>query len=160
MLSATDLRDCVIRPALTLIDLHSLSAEALLIGTALAESGLRALRQVDGPALGLFQMEPATHDDIHTNYLAFRDPLRQRVLSLLAPEPDRHAQLASNLIYASAMCRLRYRRARPPLPAPDQPAAMADYWKAHYNTPLGAGTPAHFEALYRQTVSPLYSIEV
>lgn len=160
MLSATDLRDCVIRPALTAIDLYSPGAEALLLGTALAESGLQALKQVNGPALGLFQMEPATHDDIHDNFLAFRAPLRERVLSLLAAQPGRHSQLASNLMYAAAMCRLQYRRARPPLPQPDDPDAMAAYWKAHYNTPQGAGAPSRFAALYRETVSPFYTVEV
>jgi hypothetical protein len=38
------------------------------------------------------------------------------------------------------MCRLHYRRVAEPLPAAKDTEAMAAYWKAHYNTPLGKGT--------------------
>jgi hypothetical protein len=48
------------------------AAEELLLGTALQESGLIYRRQLNnGPALGLFQMEPATHDDIWADFLTY-----------------------------------------------------------------------------------------
>jgi hypothetical protein len=45
------------------------AAAQLLLGTALKESlQLKYRRQIQGPALGYYQMEPATHDDIWNNY--------------------------------------------------------------------------------------------
>ena len=54
MLSVTHLQDWVIAPALNKLNLWSRSAEELVLGTAIVESGLTWLRQWgDGPALGL-----------------------------------------------------------------------------------------------------------
>lgn len=47
---------------------YSVAAEALVLATAVAESRLDALRQMGGgPALGVHQMEPTTHNDIWDN---------------------------------------------------------------------------------------------
>jgi len=156
MLSLTDLRDVIVRPVLERLGLHSPSAECLLLGTALAESGCTSLRQNGGPALGLFQMEPATHDDIARAFLAFRPSLKSAVAALAAPWPQGAAQLATNPAYAAAFCRLSYLRAPPPLPEPEAADGMARYWKAFYNTPLGRGDPARFMALYADRILPLY----
>ena len=60
-LNVRDLRVEVIRPALRALDLWSPAAEDLVLGTAAQESGLAYLRQIGGgPALGLWQIEPAT----------------------------------------------------------------------------------------------------
>ena len=73
----------VIRPALEKLSLWSLSAEELVLGTAIVESGLTYLKQHgDGPALGLWQVEPATHDDLYTNFLNFRPELGSKLLVL------------------------------------------------------------------------------
>ena len=70
MLDADQFTRLIIRPALKIIGLDFRAAEELLLGTALQESRLTYLHQLGGgPALGLFQMEPGTHDDIWTNYL-------------------------------------------------------------------------------------------
>ena len=143
----------VIRPTLGRLDLWSASAENLLLGTALAESGLFWLRQhPEGPARGVYQIEPATHDDIWKNFLRFREILRQLVEGELAPGPSRLNQLETNLADATTIARLVYRRQRSNLPPPGDADAMARYWKAHYNTPAGAGDPAAFADLFRQYV--------
>ena len=60
----------LIRRTLKDITLYSEDAVDLLMMTAAAESNLgEYLRQINGPALGAFQMEPGTHDDIWKNYL-------------------------------------------------------------------------------------------
>ena len=59
-----------------------------LLGTARVESDLRHRRQIGGPALGLFQMEPATHNDIWESYLKYRAQLAERVQKLLTSEKD------------------------------------------------------------------------
>ncbi|WP_439598895.1 hypothetical protein [Falsiroseomonas sp.] len=150
----------VIDPALAALGLDEPEGRAgvrlLLLGTALQESGLKHLRQLAnrdgsrGPALGYFQMEPATHDDIWATYLAFRKPLAARVLAVagLAPgSPQPKAELlVQNHLYAAVMARLRYRRAPGALPAAGDVAAMGAYWKAHYNTALGRGRASEFVA--------------
>jgi hypothetical protein len=49
----------------------------LLLGTALTESGdMHYLHQLgNGPALGVYQMEPTTHEDIYDNYLKYKKEL-------------------------------------------------------------------------------------
>jgi len=137
------LREYVIKPTLEYIGLYSLAAENLLLGTAAQESKLGTyLHQREaGPALGIYQMEPATHRDIWDNWLAHRPELAGRVKQLIAPWPSPFSQqLVTNLSYATAMCRLHYRRVHDPLPPEDDIEALADYWKRHYNTSAGKGT--------------------
>jgi hypothetical protein len=148
----------VIDPALAALALDPLESRLavrqLLLGTALQESLLRHLRQLPnqdgsrGPALGYFQMEPATHDDIWKTFLAFRAPLaaRVRVLAGLAAGQPKAEKVAADPVYAAAMARLHYRRAPGRLPEVGDVAGMAAYWKRHYNTPLGRGVPAEFAA--------------
>lgn len=151
MLDPTHFRRHVVRPALALLDLWSESAEALLVGTALAESGLTWLAQRGGgPALGVFQIEPATHDDIWTNFLAYRRALRQRAEALIAPEPPRTRQLVTNLAYAAAMARIHYLRVPEPLPPAGDVDALGAYWKRHYNTRRGRGTVEGFVEDFRR----------
>lgn len=144
----------VLRPTLEQLKLWSPSAEMLLLGTALAESdNLCYLHQLGkGPALGLYQMEPRTHDDIWDNFLSFRKGLRRDVLGLMAPIPEAHQQLMTNLAYATAMARVHYLRKQEPLPAPEDLRELAHYWKTHYNTHLGKGNANTFVRYLREAV--------
>lgn len=152
----------VVRPTIEALDMDGLSAEQLLMGTVAQESNFRFLSQLAhpvtgrrGPALGIFQMEPATHDDIWRNYLYHRTGLASTVawvagtfdeyapMQQLQPEAD---TLTWNLRYACAMARLHYRRVPDALPPAGDEEAMARYWKRWYNTPAGAGTEEEFLA--------------
>ncbi len=145
MLDIPQFRANIIRPVFLVIGGESRAAENLILGTALQESNLRYLRQLgDGPARGVYQMEPATHDDIWDNYLRYRVELRNGVSGFEVPGQDRHEQLMWNLGYATAMCRVHYRRVLEPLPGADDIPGLAAYWKQHYNTPLGRGTVSDF----------------
>lgn len=150
-LDAKQLRRYVIRPALKHIQLHSMAAENLVLGTALVESRGVYLRQLnDGPALGIFQMEPATAQDIHANFLRFNRDLAALVQELTTRTTvDDDSELVGNLYYAAAMCRVHYRRVREALPDSGDAVAMARYWKQHYNTVLGAGSVAKAEPAFR-----------
>ncbi len=54
MINTTQFRDLVVRPTLKQINLYSASAVELLMGTAVQESRLTYLQQLDeGPALGV-----------------------------------------------------------------------------------------------------------
>ena len=137
-----DLRQLVIRPTLNVLHMGGVNAENLLLGTGLVESGFHHLRQIRGPALGFYQCEPATYDDI-LRYLGRRPALLRRLRLLMAGEgvPE-VSQLVWNLRYATAICRIHYWRVPEPIPADIK--GQAAYWKRHYNTPLGRGTVAKY----------------
>lgn len=159
----------VIRPTLAKIGLPGSAAEDLLVGTALVESGLKYRTQIGGgPALGLFQMEPATHDDIWQNFLRYRTALARMVGALAGPAhgdgsaPAAQA-LTHNDAYACAMARVHYLRNKDALPMlgkcgdGSQKAyveTLAAYWKKHYNTAGGAGTPQKFLAAWTAAKLP------
>ena len=142
----------IVRPVLDHLGLHTPAAEDLLVGTAIHESGgLKWLRQRGGgPALGLYQIEPGTHDWLIAGYLTApgRRALGRRVDELVAPWPARREQLVSNLAYATAVARLRY--LPDPEPIPDNIEGQARYWKRVYNTAHGAGTVAEYVENYRR----------
>lgn len=117
----------------------------LLLGTAAQESGGAYLAQrPTGPALGLWQIEPATHQDVLTNFAAFWPALMTTLAGFAAATPPRDLQLASNLAYACAVARLIYHRASAPLPASFDPALLGANWKQHYNTAGGGGSVDEF----------------
>jgi hypothetical protein len=142
-LSAKQFRIFVVRPTLQRLNLWTAASEAILMGTAAHESGgFRFVDQITsteakdntlGPAYGIFGIEPPTHDDLFSNFLRFHADLRARAIELRAMVPDPHTQLVTNLAYATAIARLIFYRAKPPLPQPDDIPGMADYWLAHYN---------------------------
>lgn len=154
MINVEQLRTCIIRPTLTKLGLWSQAAENLLLGTAAVESNLGTyIHQVRGPALGIYQMEPVTHDDIHTRFLSkdSRKELQRRILAMTALQGSSE-ELVGNLYYATAMTRIFYLRFPEPLPAYDDIEGMAKYWKKYYNTYLGAGTEQHFIDAYNRLV--------
>ena len=54
-------REEVVRPVLQDLKMYSPVAENLIMGTAAQESGFTYIKQLGGgPALGMFQVEPAT----------------------------------------------------------------------------------------------------
>ncbi len=68
-MDAVTFQTTIVQPVLAALGTWSLESEMLLMGTAAHESLLIYTHQIGGPALGYFQMEPATHDDCWTNYL-------------------------------------------------------------------------------------------
>jgi hypothetical protein len=145
MLDIPQFRQYILQPALKDIGLYSLAAEELLLGTALQESRLTYLKQLGGgPAVGVFQMEPATHDDIYDNYFKYHEDLHNKVVGLAAYSTGWPNEMAGNLFYAAAMCRVHYYRVSEALPDAGDTVTQAAYWKEYYNTPLGAGTAEEY----------------
>ena len=139
-MDAKQLHDYIIVPVLDHLGMDSLSARLLILGTALIESDLSSIRQRGGgPAMGLWQMEPNTHDDIWANWLVVKPDITRRVTELMNVRwPIGASQMMGNNYYACAMARLHYWRLPSPLPAPDNPERLARYYKLFYNTYLGA----------------------
>lgn len=150
------LREHVIRPVLRYLDAYSESAEELLVLTAAHESLMgEYLHQTGGgPAVGIYQMEPATHDDIWASYLAYRHALAERIAEtrtgLFQASGQPALEMAGNLYYATAMARAHYLRVPETLPGSDDSLGLAGYWKSHYNTTAGAGTVAQALSHYQR----------
>ncbi len=160
-LDAKQLRELIVRPALHEIDMHSDAAENLVMGTAAQESRLRYIHQLgNGPAVGLFQVEPTTFYDYWDGYLEDHPDVAQKVIGAVGlsddelvagfgrPDPDR---CVWDLKLAALMCRIHYRRIRSPLPDAADVWGMAAYWKKYYNTTLGRGTEQEFVDNYALT---------
>lgn len=129
------------------------SARRLMLGTAAHESGgFHWIDQItgnpldpDGPAFGLFQMERNTHDDIWDTFLAFRPELAAKVQRFSISGVETVKQMQGNAYYATVMARLKFYRAKPPLPAADDIDLLAEYHKKWYNTSAGKATPQDFK---------------
>lgn len=146
-----DFRAEVIDPVLRLLDLYSRAASNLMLGTALAESGLVHRRQIGGgPARGLFQIEPATFQDVYRRYLPRRTGLLTRVNGLLLANRTPADQLYDNDRFACAIARLKYWMCPLPLPRADDAPALAAYWLRHYNAG-GKGSVEKFLAAYTES---------
>ena len=136
------------------------AAERLVLGTAAAESGFAELHQRGrGPAMGLWQMEPATFFDLRDRFLAGRPQLRAAALryasgGMLADiEPH---ELAWNLRVGALFCRLRYAMDPRQLPDAGDLQAEAETWKRVYNTHLGAGTVDHYLRAWQLHCARIY----
>ena len=148
-MTSMEFRESVIKPTLEKMGLWSESAESLILGTAIQESRLKYRKQIGGgPALGLFQMEPFTHDSIRKDYLDYRSELKEKV-DQFTDNPVAE-ELENNDEYACAMCRIHYLRVKESLPAAHDILGAANYWKSHYNTPKGAGTVSEFVENYER----------
>lgn len=146
------LREFVIRPALSdpNIALWSPEAEDLLLGTACQESSCgRYLHQIRGPAVGIYQMEPATYNDLWAWCIArgWREKIQRACSIQMASQPPSE-WLAWNLRFATLMTRLYYLRRPGAVPSTLQ--GQAAYWKEHYNTHLGKGTPEQYVANWKK----------
>ena len=145
----------IIAPALMGIGLYSDTALNLVTGTGLVESGYRVTSQIGGgPALGWFQMEPRTHDDIWVNFLRYRLDLANRILAAsgLTGLPGAE-NLTRNKVYSACMCRVQYLRTPVPLPSATDAAALSAYHKQYYNTALGKANASANTPLFQQAIN-------
>lgn len=147
----------IIRPALSAAGIWSQALETLVLGTGAHESHYQFIKQIGpGPALGWWQSEPATHDDIWANWLRYRAPLATAVNQLRNGETSGMA-LVRYPLYAAALCGVHYVRTRKGslLPPHDDAQLQAISWKNSYNSRLGKGTVEqalpHFEAAVEAT---------
>ena len=128
---------------------ESKSANFLSLCTAAIESNCgEYIKQINGPALGIWQMEPDTHDDIWQFCDAFLVRDFEHLIERLASESANDSNLIDLIVcpsYACAIARLKYSMDPNPLPEYtgdseiDLPA-FYDYYKLVYNTEFGAST--------------------
>ena len=156
------LRDEIIIPALKTYDLYSEAAVNLLLGTCAQESRMGYyLKQIKGPALGIYQMEPATELDVFDNVASRYENRKFKWdnFSIIDNFHDPHKdvfkdKLISSLDYATLICRLQYWRFPEALPKADDIEGLAKYWKKYYNTVRGKGHVDDFIKAFETHVSP------
>jgi hypothetical protein len=95
-------------------------------------------RQRQGPARGVFQIEPATEKDIHKNYLRYHEERRDLLKAYTTDTSD----LEFNLAYQIVIARLHL--TRNPGKLPSTPLQMAIYLKKYWNTFLGEATYSEY----------------
>ena len=134
----------IINYSLDTLGMNSEDAADLVFKTGMAESGYRNLRQIGGPALGFFQVEPATIIDTMDNYVKYRTSIKTKLWALGWDEGHMEQRVVSNIALQVAFCRLKYRRDSKPLPKADDVVGQAKYWKRVYNSEHGKGTIEHF----------------
>lgn len=134
-------------------NLYSEVAVNLLLGTAAQESHFGYyLRQVSGPALGAFQMEPDTEKDIWKNYLKYRPEKQLAIAHISGVFSARPASLETNLAYSICMARIHYRRVKEPFPTADNIYGLGCYWDRFYNCNPHKGTVTQFVENYQRYV--------
>lgn len=149
--------------------MNSRAARELLVATAQAESDLtHGLQAPRGPARSRFQIEPGTMRLLGTwlrdeqgqaRLLDVVDQLIPTWLGMSMPVP--HSvdffqlptvlwRLSDHLTFndhlACGLARILYWSIREPLPEPGDWYGFAGYWKRHYNSPTGKGSPEGFMA--------------
>jgi len=152
-INPTQFFDDVITPTLDcmgrIIDKRMSSDESkcIMLGTACAESQLTFLRQFNsGPAIGFYQMEPATYAD-HIKYCERKgEEFKSKVIYCIYQEERKDFPHGSQLIYnlrlQTVFARLHYWRVTEPIP--EATPLQAAYWKKFYNSVHGRGTVQHY----------------
>lgn len=149
---AKQFKGVIIQPTLRKMNMDGYAAINLLAGTMAQESyfGKYVKQLGTGPALGVYQMEPATHNDIVNNFIRFKPQLKRMMSETFGYKILEPERLIYDLQYATIFARLHYRRVRESLPAATDLPGLARYWKRYYNTHLGAGTTEEFIQNYNR----------
>lgn len=133
------------------------AAANLIVGIAAHEStigGVTYLKQQNGPALGIYQIEPLTHLDLWASYLNYHEDKAEMLLEFVPDDGIEYSgsadipvfwvddnRLITSLDYQTGIARaIIYRASFGAWPDPDDVEGLAKIWKSHWNTHLGAGT--------------------
>ncbi len=171
---------CIIKSTLNYLDeiipISEFSVE-LILATGVHEGrNFDFIKQIQGPAISPFQIEPATHDDLWENYIRYKPKFGIKLLKLAGENlifeylphenhkefildfintekyKDLNTNLLGNLYYSVAICRLVYYRRPTKFPKQFTIEEAAKIWKQDYNTFLGKGHVDQFIRDYRNFV--------
>ena len=162
MIDPKQLLQYVVAPTLAALQMDSVPARKLVMGTIAQESLLgRYLHQKGGPAMGICQIEMATCKDIIVRYLSKRPKLAERfdhatnceayggVRDWSSLTDDEISQLLhTDMRFQVAVCRLKY------WPVPQALGTTLDeialYWDTYYNANPDHGTVEEFKMHYHK----------
>lgn len=116
----------------------------LLLGTMAVESDMGKFRkQLGGPAIGIFQIEPTTLEDMRNNYMKYHD----RYKYVMKGDPE------SNDSYACVIAYIYYKRVGGHIPPGT--IGQAYVWKKKYNTWEGKGTIDQYIKQYNKYIGTI-----
>lgn len=111
----------------------------MILETACVESNCgEYIKQLKGPACGIFQIEPNTAKDMLQHFIKYKPKLFENYIKLLNPNLTLEQNLQTNLMFQIFMCRVYYLRFEQIIP--NTVEERAAYWKKYYNTYKGKGT--------------------
>ena len=131
----------------------SLDAIELLVLTAAQETNAGTyLKQVKGPALGIYQMEPRTYMGLVKGFIKKEDghKLFNAYLSSLSSHMTWQANMMYNLVHQTVMARLYYWSVSAPLPDHSDVEVLAEYYKKYWNTHMGKATVEQAMSKYKR----------
>jgi hypothetical protein len=155
---AEELRAYVIAPCLEHLGEWSKSAENLLLGTAALESGMGFhLQTGEQKGVGLFQILPSLHTEIWDHFLVSDADLASKVRGLASQREflvHPHAELATNLSYATAIAWMIYKYHQTHLPEANDTEGLAKAWAEGYHSKINNTEPSCslFVSAYQQYV--------
>lgn len=119
------------------------NAVCMLLETAAQETQMGRFRDPtpNGAGRGLFQIDPIGFEDVQAR-ARDGDVFRVRSAYSFDIREVRHNDLDASPLLSTVFCRLFYKLK--PEPFPQTIFQRADYWKRHYNTVLGRGTPEEY----------------
>ena len=123
-------------------------AETALIMAAAHESKMgKYRRQIgNGPARGIFQIEPATLVDNYENFIDRRPDLARQIREITGIDGPNLDALTWNDLYGAIHARLKLYRS--PGEIPTDTSLIAEYLKRYYNSPDGAATANDYLLAY------------
>ena len=141
-------QDNVLVPTLKKLNLHSEHSVRLLT-MIIAHESMKGhyIVQTVGPAKGIYQMEPATHDDIIKWLKAKKPELYKQIIAMGDNEPSA-MKMVTDLDYATAMARAFFLRFPEALPTGSD-SQLASYAKKFWNTYKGKATPSDYLKAYQ-----------
>lgn len=129
---------------------RSREADQQSLMTVAAEvGGWDRRKQIGGPALSWWQIEPDTIEDIQRNWLDYREDANAIVWAQARPATDLAQAVYDDPIVAAMLARIVYRRSPEPFAPVDDWIGQAKLWKSVYNTEDGKGAALHALDNYR-----------
>lgn len=111
--------------------------ELILITAIIESNNGYFFKQVKGPALGVFQMEPRTEKCLWDNYLKYNKNLKKKIENLKANNAPGLSQLETNMAYSIAMTYAHYKRTGKKVPNIKDKLELVKFHKKYYNTEKG-----------------------
>lgn len=143
----------LVEQTLAELGLYTPDSANLILGTIAQESAYGKYRKQlgSGPALGICQIEPATFNDIVSNFLKYKPELAAKIKQVVQVSEFNPNDMYLNDRLSICMCRAHYLRCKEAIP--NSVEGYAKLWKLRYNTPLGAGTEKEFIENYKRYVT-------
>lgn len=145
------LLDHIIKPTLEHLaiarpKMNSKAAQQFMVAVAAQESNCGDyFKQLgNGPAEGIWQVEPSTQDSLYQDYINYRPDIAELVSALL-PQAIITAPAISCPMYCCAIARLVVYRQPVPMPEFGDKEGMWEVYKKYFNSYLGKATKEEWD---------------